>query len=37
MLSAKEDNLSAIMTINPGAVVEGQDWAEMLMRMYCMG
>ena len=37
MLSAKEDNLSAIMTINPGAGgTEGQDWAEMLMRMYCM-
>ena len=37
MLSAKEDNLSAIMTINPGAGgTESQDWAEMLMRMYCM-
>jgi peptide chain release factor 2 len=37
MLSAKEDNMSAIMTINPGAGgVEGQDWAEMLMRMYSM-
>jgi peptide chain release factor 2 len=37
MLSAKEDSLSAIMTINPGAGgTEGQDWAEMLMRMYLM-
>lgn len=37
MLSAKEDSLSAIMTINPGAGgTEGQDWAEMLMRMYVM-
>ncbi len=37
MLSAEEDNLSGIMTINPGAGgTEGQDWAEMLMRMYVM-
>ncbi len=37
MLSAEEDGLSAIMTINPGAGgTEGQDWAEMLMRMYLM-
>ena len=37
MLSAKEDGMSAVMTINPGAGgTEGQDWAEMLMRMYLM-
>jgi peptide chain release factor 2 len=37
MLSAEEDSMSAIMTINPGAGgTEGQDWAEMLMRMYLM-
>ena len=37
MLSAEEDGLSAVMTINPGAGgTEGQDWAEMLMRMYLM-
>lgn len=37
MLSGEEDNLSAIMTINPGAGgTESQDWAEMLMRMYIM-
>ena len=37
MLSAKEDNMSAIMTINPGAGgTESQDWAEMIMRMYLM-
>ena len=37
MLSAKEDSMSAIMTINPGAGgTEGQDWAEMLMRMYLL-
>ena len=37
MLSAKEDKMSAIMTINPGAGgTESQDWAEMIMRMYLM-
>ena len=37
MLSSKEDKMSGIMTINPGAGgTEGQDWAEMLMRMYLM-
>jgi len=37
MLSAEEDSMSAIITINPGAGgTEGQDWAEMLMRMYLM-
>ena len=37
MLSAKEDNLSAVMMINPGAGgTESQDWAEMIMRMYMM-
>ena len=37
MLSAEEDAMSAIITINPGAGgTEGQDWAEMLMRMYLM-
>ena len=37
MLSSKEDNLSAIMMITPGAGgTESQDWAEMIMRMYIM-
>jgi peptide chain release factor 2 len=37
MLSADEDSMSAVLTINPGAGgTEGQDWAEMLMRMYVM-
>ncbi|SHK61055.1 bacterial peptide chain release factor 2 (bRF-2) [Hymenobacter psychrotolerans DSM 18569] len=37
MLSAEEDQLSAIVEINPGAGgTESQDWAEMLMRMYIM-
>ncbi len=37
MLSGEEDQLSAIMEINPGAGgTESQDWAEMLMRMYIM-
>ena len=37
MLSGEEDNMSAVMTINPGAGgTESQDWAEMLMRMYIM-
>ena len=37
MLSAEEDNLSAIMMITPGAGgTESQDWAEMIMRMYLM-
>ena len=37
MLSAEEDNMSAILTINPGAGgTESQDWAEMIMRMYLM-
>ena len=37
MLGAKEDGMTAIVTINPGAGgTEGQDWAEMLMRMYLM-
>ena len=35
MLRNKEDGLSAILKINPGAGgTESQDWAEMLMRMY---
>lgn len=35
MLSNDEDELSAIVKINPGAGgTEGNDWAEMLMRMY---
>ncbi|NPA45426.1 MAG: peptide chain release factor 2 [Chlorobi bacterium] len=35
MLSNEEDELSAIVKINPGAGgTEGNDWAEMLMRMY---
>ncbi|CAN5615796.1 hypothetical protein BH23BAC1_BH23BAC1_04000 [soil metagenome] len=37
MLSNEEDQLSAIMEINPGAGgTESMDWAEMLMRMYIM-
>jgi peptide chain release factor 2 len=37
MLSSEEDQLSAIIEINPGAGgTESQDWAEMLMRMYIM-
>ena len=37
MLSAEEDSMSVVLTINPGAGgTEGQDWAEMLMRMYVM-
>jgi len=37
MLNSKEDNLSAVMTIKPGAGgTESQDWAEMIMRMYWM-
>ncbi|MAW21232.1 MAG: peptide chain release factor 2 [Flavobacteriales bacterium] len=37
MLSAQEDSMSAVMTINPGAGgTESQDWAEMIMRMYIM-
>ncbi len=37
MLSGEEDQLSAMMEINPGAGgTESMDWAEMLMRMYIM-
>lgn len=37
MLSGEEDQLSAMLEINPGAGgTESQDWAEMLMRMYIM-
>ena len=37
MLSAKEYEMPAILTINPGAGgTESQDWAEMIMRMYLM-
>ena len=37
MLSHEEDQLGAIIEINPGAGgTESQDWAEMLMRMYIM-
>lgn len=37
MLSSKEDQLNALIEINPGAGgTESQDWAEMLMRMYVM-
>ena len=37
MLRSEEDQLSAMIEINPGAGgTESQDWAEMLMRMYIM-
>lgn len=37
MLSNEEDQLNAVIEINPGAGgTESQDWAEMLMRMYIM-
>lgn len=37
MLSGEEDQLSAMLEINPGAGgTESQDWSEMLMRMYIM-
>lgn len=37
MLSAEEDQLSAVLNINSGAGgTESQDWAEMLLRMYTM-
>jgi len=37
MLSAEEDQLSAILEINPGAGgTESQDWASILYRMYLM-
>ncbi|WP_156026961.1 peptide chain release factor 2 [Sporocytophaga myxococcoides] len=37
MLSGEEDQLSAIIEINPGAGgTESNDWAGMLMRMYIM-
>jgi len=37
MLSGEEDQLSAMVEINPGAGgTESQDWADMLNRMYIM-
>jgi peptide chain release factor 2 len=37
MLSSEEDQLSAMLEINPGAGgTESNDWASMLMRMYIM-
>ena len=37
MLSREEDQLSAIIEINPGAGgTESNDWADMLNRMYIM-
>ena len=37
MLSSEEDQLGAMIDINPGAGgTESQDWAEMLLRMYIM-
>ena len=37
MLSGEEDQLSAVMEINPGAGgTESNDWADMINRMYIM-
>ena len=37
MLSSKEDQLNAVLEINPGAGgTESNDWASILMRMYIM-
>jgi peptide chain release factor 2 len=37
MMSGREDQLSAVMEINPGAGgTESQDWADILNRMYIM-
>jgi peptide chain release factor 2 len=37
MLSSEEDQLSAMLEINPGAGgTESNDWASILMRMYIM-
>lgn len=37
MLSSEEDQLNAVLEINPGAGgTESNDWASMLMRMYIM-
>ncbi len=37
MLQNKEDQLGALLEVNPGAGgTESQDWAEMLVRMYIM-
>ena len=37
MLSKEEDQLGAVMEINPGAGgTESNDWADMLNRMYIM-
>ena len=37
MLSGEEDQLDAVVEINPGAGgTESQDWADMLLRMYIM-
>ena len=38
LLAGENDRLNAIVTIKPGAGgTESQDWAEMLLRMYCAG
>ena len=38
LLSGENDHLNAIMTIKPGAGgTESQDWASILLRMYCAG
>ena len=38
LLSGENDARNAIVTIHPGAGgTESQDWAEMLLRMYCAG
>ena len=37
MLGGEHDRKNAIITIHPGAGgTESQDWAEMLLRMYCL-
>jgi peptide chain release factor 2 len=37
MLSGPHDGKAAVVSIHPGGGTESQDWAQMLMRMYCAG